>query len=275
MTKKLLILYICLAILPCVASADTGFLWLVNSENPLPESYTPKGLRNYHGKMLLQEPGEKFGEMLMAMQNEGLQTLQLQSGFRCYNHQKVVLRQREREVGQLQAKKSVQQPGASEHQLGLALDVSLNGKLEQAFGDTPEGMWLKGNCHKFGFILRYPANKTAITGISYEPWHLRYVGHPHASIMFEMDFALEEYLEFLRHTGTYLYCENNGYWLVMYKNTPPEPNGGEYSAFCMDAVEFVVVKKCHPTSPASGFKCFWSKEQTNLCNLRHSHSKIY
>ena len=240
MTKKLLILYICFALLPCVANADTGFLWLVNSENLLPETYTPKGLRNYHGKMLLQEPGEQFGELLKAMQNEGLQALQLQSGFRCYNHQKVVLQQREKEVGRLQAKKSVQPPGASEHQLGLALDVSINGKLEEEFGDTPEGKWIRDNCHNFGFILRYPANKTKITGISYEPWHLRYVGQPHASIMFEMDFTLEEYLEFLRYTGTYVY----GSLLVIYQNTPPED--GEFSAFYNDSSEFIVVKKMPP-----------------------------
>jgi len=187
---------------PCVASADAGLLRLVNRENPLPECYTPPNLVDCKGVKLRQEAAEAFITMQKAMTQEGLATLHVQSGYRNYGYQQAILRQREKEIrakghspeeAAMLALKSVQPPGASEHQLGLALDVSINGILEQAFGETPEGIWLAENCHKFGFILRYPAHKTHITKITYEPWHLRYVGNPHASIMKEFDLTLEEY----------------------------------------------------------------------------------
>ena len=61
--------------------------------------------------------------------------------------------------------------------------------------NTPEGEWLANNAHKFGFILRYPADKVHITGIRYEPWHFRYVGLPHSELMYKQNLALEEYLQ--------------------------------------------------------------------------------
>ena len=85
--------------------------------------------------------------------------------------------------------------GFSEHNLGLAVDIgSTQGKMESA----SEGLWLKENAWKYGFILRYPEDKTEITGIPYEPWHYRYVGLPHSAIMYENNFVLEEYLGFLK-----------------------------------------------------------------------------
>ncbi|BBH20056.1 hypothetical protein Back11_14010 [Paenibacillus baekrokdamisoli] len=63
---------------------------------------------------------------------------------------------------------------------------------------APEGKWLKKNAWKYGFILRYPEDKTAITGIQYEPWHYRYIGMPHSAIMQEHHFVLEQYLDYLR-----------------------------------------------------------------------------
>ena len=81
--------------------------------------------------------------------------------------------------------------GASEHQTGLTMDVN---ELEQTFGATPEGKLLAANCHKFGFIIRYPKDKEAITGISWEPWHIRYVGRFHAEQMKSLNMCLEEYL---------------------------------------------------------------------------------
>ena len=64
-------------------------------------------------------------------------------------------------------------------------------------GITKEGKWLAENCYKFGFIIRYPKNKTEITGISWEPWHIRYVGRYHATKMYELDMCLEEYLVYI------------------------------------------------------------------------------
>ena len=81
--------------------------------------------------------------------------------------------------------------GASEHQTGLTMDVNWT---ETTFGATKEAKWLVENCYKFGFIIRYPADKENVTGISWEPWHLRYVGRYHAEQMHKLNLCLEEYL---------------------------------------------------------------------------------
>ena len=75
-------------------------------------------------------------------------------------------------------------PGASEHQIGLALDIVCNSymSLDEGFGDTKAGKWLAANSCRFGFILRYPKGKEDITGIEYEPWHFRYVGKTAAPV---------------------------------------------------------------------------------------------
>ena len=97
------------------------------------------------------------------------------------------------------ARRVVAYPGESEHNLGLAVDIVADDfrNLTAGFGETPEGIWLAENSHRYGFVLRYPDHKQDITNIIYEPWHFRYVGVPHAAIMFENDLVLEEYLELL------------------------------------------------------------------------------
>ena len=86
----------------------------------------------------------------------------------------------------------------SEHNAGLAADISSmdwKGEITESFENTKEFEWLDKNAHKFGFILRYPRGKEHITGITYEPWHYRYVGRRHAECMKRMGVTLEEYLE--------------------------------------------------------------------------------
>ncbi|HEY8365191.1 MAG TPA: M15 family metallopeptidase [Haloplasmataceae bacterium] len=88
-------------------------------------------------------------------------------------------------------------PGHSEHQTGLAVDItckSVDYLLTEKIAETDEGKFLKHNAHRFGFIERYPQDKTHITGYSYEPWHLRYVGKKVAKIIYENNLTLEEYL---------------------------------------------------------------------------------
>lgn len=77
--------------------------------------------------------------------------------------------------------------GHSEHNLGLALDV---GSTQMKMDKAPEGEWIEENSWKYGFILRYPLDKTDVTGIQYEPWHIRYVGLPHSAIIREMNLDL-------------------------------------------------------------------------------------
>lgn len=97
------------------------------------------------------------------------------------------------------AKKSVAYPGTSEHQLGLAVDiVSLHYQiLDEGQLKTAEQQWLMNNCWKYGFILRYPSEKTDITGVIFEPWHYRYVGIEAAKEITEQGITLEEYLGFV------------------------------------------------------------------------------
>ena len=85
--------------------------------------------------------------------------------------------------------------GHSEHNLGLALDI---GSTQDEMNQAPEGDWLINNAAAYGFILRYPKDKTAITGIQYEPWHFRYVGLPHSVIMQQKNLSLEQYLDYLK-----------------------------------------------------------------------------
>lgn len=88
---------------------------------------------------------------------------------------------------------TVSRPGESEHQSGLAVDLSFSGMTSQAFTKTDTYLWIKENCWKFGFILRYPSGKEELTGSILEPWHLRYVGRHHAEKIYKSGLCLEEY----------------------------------------------------------------------------------
>ncbi|MBT2714701.1 VanY-A/VanY-F/VanY-M family D-Ala-D-Ala carboxypeptidase [Bacillus sp. ISL-57] len=136
---------------------------------------------------LSEEIAEKFSEMIAAAEEDGVSNFLISSGYRDFNEQSRLYK----EMGADYALPA----GHSEHNLGLALDV---GATQMKMKEAPEGEWIEENAWKNGFILRYPANKTDITGIQYEPWHIRYVGLPHSAIMQEMNLALEEYLDYLK-----------------------------------------------------------------------------
>jgi len=120
------------------------------------------------------------------------------SGYRSYPHQKDLYEYYVQEHGKKEADRFSARPGHSEHQTGLALDVSsisLDGKITENFGETPEGIWLVNNAHLFGFIIRYPEEREQETGFMYEPWHLRYVGIAPARIIQQNNWIFEEYVE--------------------------------------------------------------------------------
>jgi len=130
------------------------------------------------------------------------------SAYRGISHQRWLFNnqvQRRLDAGDTQeqafevARRVVAYPGTSEHNLGLAADLAVRGTytLTEAFGQTDEGLWLVQNAHRFGFVLRYPYHKQHITNIIYEPWHFRYVSEYRATVMFENDLVLEEYLFWL------------------------------------------------------------------------------
>lgn len=129
----------------------------------------------------------KFSEMVIEAEKEGVSNFVITSGFRDFAEQSA-LYQKKGSAYALPA-------GHSEHNLGLSLDI---GSTQMMMAEAPEGKWIEKNAWKYGFILRYPENKMDITGIQYEPWHIRYVGLPHSAIMKEKNFVLEEYLTFLK-----------------------------------------------------------------------------
>lgn len=100
--------------------------------------------------------------------------------------------------GKAHADKYSAKPGMSEHQTGLAIDLStpsIKNELVEKFDTTKEGIWLRDNCYKYGFIIRYPKSKEDITGYAYEPWHVRYVGKEVAQEIYDKALTLEEYLK--------------------------------------------------------------------------------
>lgn len=103
--------------------------------------------------------------------------------------------------------------GYSEHQSGYAIDI---GSTKGMMGESNEGIWLANNAHKYGFVLRYPENKSHITGINYEPWHFRFVGLPHSIMMKKNDLVLEEYIEQLQNGTIFEAIINDEIYSVKY-----------------------------------------------------------
>lgn len=129
-------------------------------------------------------------EMFKAASRDGI-SLWIASGFRSYERQQTLYNNYVAADGKAEADRYSARPGHSEHQTGLAFDLN---SLDVSFGQTPEGVWLKNNCYKYGFIIRYPQEKEAVTGYMYEPWHVRYLGKDIAAAVYNSGKCLEEYL---------------------------------------------------------------------------------
>ena len=130
----------------------------------------------------------------------GLKTLMINSAYRTYEAQETLFNDKVASVGEAQAKKLLSLPGYTEHHTGLSFDFQVydNGKSYDYTG-LGDYAWIGEHCSDYGLIVRYTAKKTAITGINSEPWHFRYVGVPHASIMAKRNLCLEEYIDELKH----------------------------------------------------------------------------
>ena len=136
--------------------------------------------------------------MLDFSEETGRRNIQVISGFRSYETQEELYNSRVAKQGEEEASKLTARPGHSEHHSGYAVDFNLltnNGTQEI----TNEGdyTWVYEHAHEYGFIQRYSNEKSDLTGISDEPWHFRYVGIPHASVMTERGYCLEEYMQYL------------------------------------------------------------------------------
>ena len=194
----------------CSMAAMFGFGWymgvesttsfpdvlLVNADNRLAEDYVPADLVNLYEMRhsfrlassdiyMSREAYVAMEEMFAAAEADNMNGFIITSGYRSYARQIEIFA--ETEAGK------AQEPGASEHQTGLSFDVTAENV--GGFETTPNYAWLCENAHKYGFIQRYPAGKEDITGISYEPWHYRYVGVEVAEFIHKKGITLEEFVE--------------------------------------------------------------------------------
>lgn len=185
---------------------EKGLLILVNKQNALDSSYKPEDLadikyyapdRSSAGRFMRAEAADAFHQLSEAAAEEGHEII-VTTAYRSYNFQSILYNNYVKNYGQEEADTFSAKPGTSEHQTGLAADVSspsVNYQLTKDYINTPEGKWLSENAYKFGFIIRFLKGKEDITGYMYEPWHIRYVGKTAAKEIYDKGITLEEFLE--------------------------------------------------------------------------------
>ncbi len=154
---------------------------VVNKTYPLPKDYNPG---------MDPECEAQFALLRQGAAEDGI-NIYFSSGFRSYTSQSYIYQNNVNRCGKELAETFSARPGHSEHQSGLAIDVNI---VSDRFIGTPEAIWLAEHAHEYGFIIRYPEDKTQITGYKYEPWHIRYLGLETAQAVYESGMCLEEYL---------------------------------------------------------------------------------
>ncbi|MBG9795404.1 peptidase M15 [Paenibacillus dendritiformis] len=190
-----------------VVTNQESIMVVVNKERYLPDGYEPPDLVEPNVKFSFDEPHEKrhmrkeAAEALEALfagaEQDGI-TLNAVSGYRSYQRQQSLFNHYVETQGKEYASRVSAVPGTSEHQTGLAIDVSspsVGNVLEEVFGDSEEGKWLAEHAHEYGFIIRYPKDGESITGYVYEPWHIRYVGKDAAEAIYNEGTTLEQFLQ--------------------------------------------------------------------------------
>ncbi|RUL53650.1 MULTISPECIES: D-alanyl-D-alanine carboxypeptidase family protein [Lysinibacillus] len=162
---------------------------IANKKYPLPRDFDPG-----------EDPTARtaFDQMAQDARTAGFEIVAF-STYRSYEYQETIYNNYVSRDGKENADRYSARPGYSEHQTGLAFDIGEKDKkdlwLTEQFGETPAGKWLADNAHKYGFILRYPKGKEAITGYMYESWHFRYLGVDLATEVKASNLTLEEYLK--------------------------------------------------------------------------------
>lgn len=163
----------------------------------IPANLEPCALESAEGKQwyMVKEANDALREMAKAALKEGYELMDNNS-YRSYFYQEEIYQYYLDLYGQAYCNQYVATPGKSEHQTGLAIDLTSRSVQDGpygVFGDTPDYDWVVENAHEYGFILRFPSDKTEITGTASEPWHFRYVGKEVARVIYENDWCLEEY----------------------------------------------------------------------------------
>jgi zinc D-Ala-D-Ala carboxypeptidase len=178
---------------------------LVNKQFALPDNYEPKDLvypdvpftfkEKIEKRMMRKEAAEALEKLFAGAKKSGVNLAGV-SAYRSHKTQTQLFNSYVKKDGLEKAKTYSASPGTSEHETGLAIDVSgSDGKCaaEDCFGGTTEAIWLDEHAPEYGFIIRFPKGKEAITGYQYEPWHIRYVGKEIAADITKRDITLEEY----------------------------------------------------------------------------------
>lgn len=181
-------------------------LVLVNKQHALPEGYKPSDLAEPDVPFLFKEHLEKrlmrkeaaaaLEKLFAGARQDGIELAGV-SAFRSFSTQRAVFGQYVRQDGEDKARSYSAVPGTSEHQTGLAIDLSGRSgacAATDCFDGTPEARWIAEHSYEYGFILRYPKGQEALTGYQYEPWHIRYVGVKPAADIFKQHLTLEQYL---------------------------------------------------------------------------------
>lgn len=186
-----------------INTVNEDYTILVNKTNVLRSDYTPKNLvklnieflsdTSNEARCMEKKAADSLEDLVATAKKENI-ILIGSSAYRSYKSQLRILKEETDKKGVDYADKYVAKPGQSEHQSGLAIDVT---NRVRCFDKTSkEAQWLANNAHKFGFILRYPDGKENITGYNYEPWHIRYVGKDIAKEIYKKNITLEEYLSY-------------------------------------------------------------------------------
>lgn len=173
------------------STTDPSSLWVVVNKKHLlsPIDYAPSDLvypdvPNANHQPLRKPAADAVVALFAAAKSEAKLSLAIESGYRAYRTQLQLYNESVAQNGKAVADDLTARPGTSEHQTGLAVDISTvppQCSLQECYGTTVSGKWLAANAWRFGFLLRYPADKVPVTGYSYEPWHFRYIGVPLAT----------------------------------------------------------------------------------------------
>lgn len=186
------------------AEPDDWRLVLVNFDHPIPEDWSVELTMTRYGYEVDARITDAVDELIAAAAKDGV-SLIICYGYRTVEQSQQLFEKQinkqlslglTREQAVIEARRWVAPPRTSEHHTGLALDIVTPSHqvLNHAFADTDAGRWMADHSWEYGFVVRFPEDKQEITGITYEPWHLRYVGGEHAAAMHENNECLEEYV---------------------------------------------------------------------------------